>query len=111
MGGTLSSTMLWDRIPAAPITYLLGKLSTCHFNIMTIMETINRCPYGTYQRALSSRGLSIAEAINRPATFNEAVMSRLSAKGKKDAEFVNSILEGAKQHLMNDFEIMSTFRL
>jgi hypothetical protein len=75
------------------------------------METINRCPYGTYQRALSSRGLSIAEAINRPATFNDAVVSRLSAKGKKDDEFVTSILEGAKQHLMNDFEIMSTFRL
>jgi hypothetical protein len=75
------------------------------------METINRCPYGTYQRALSSRSLSIAEAINKPATFNDAVVSRLSAKGKKDSEFVKSILEGAKQHLMNDFEIMSTFRL
>jgi hypothetical protein len=75
------------------------------------MDTINRCPYGTYQRALSSRGLSIAEAINKPATFNAAVVSRLSAKGKKDTELVKSILDGAKQHLMSDFEIMSTFRL
>jgi hypothetical protein len=34
MGGTLSSTMLWDQIPAAPITYSIGNLSTCHTNIM-----------------------------------------------------------------------------
>ena len=75
------------------------------------MDEMNQCPYGTYQRALASRGLSIAEAINRPATFNEAVVSRLSAKGKKDEEFVKSILNGARQHLMNDFEIMTTFRM
>ena len=32
MGGTLSSTMLWDQIPAVPIAYSIGNLSTCQTN-------------------------------------------------------------------------------
>lgn len=70
-----------------------------------------QCPYGTYQRALASKGLSIAEAINRPATFNVAMVSRLSAKAKKDPKLVEAFLKSARNHLKNDFELMVHFRL
>lgn len=69
------------------------------------------CPYSTYQRALSSRGLSIAEAINKPATFNEAIVSRLSTKAKQDPSIVAAVLASAREHLQNDWDIMATFRL
>jgi hypothetical protein len=69
------------------------------------------CPYSTYQRALASKNLSIAEAINNPGTFNLALLGRLSAKAKKDPEFVEAFFKEAHQHLKNDFEIMVQFRL
>jgi hypothetical protein len=69
------------------------------------------CPYGTYQRALASAKLSIAAAINDPAKFEAAMLTRLSKKGKLDKVFLKRFLDSARQHLRKDFEMMNMFRL
>jgi hypothetical protein len=68
------------------------------------------CPYGTYQRALASHGLSIPRAVVNQHAFKEAMLSRLSAKGKADPKFVDQFIKGAYKHLMNDYQIMIEFR-
>lgn len=69
------------------------------------------CPYGTYCRALSSHRLTIPEALANPDKFKAAILSRLSAAGRKNQEFVEAILESANKHLQNDAETMNLFRL
>jgi hypothetical protein len=72
------------------------------------------CPYGTYQRALSSANLSIAAAVSDPAKFEAAMLSRLSKKGKAEKAgkvFVEGFLTSARQHLENDYSVMRLFSL
>jgi hypothetical protein len=69
------------------------------------------CPYGTYQRALSSHGMSIAKGINDPAKFREAMISRLSPEARKRLDIVDAFVKSAREHLENDFDIMLSFRL
>lgn len=69
------------------------------------------CPYGTYQRALSCAGLTVAEAVASPEKFREAMFTRLSKKGLNDKQFVERFLKSANAHLQADYEIMVAFRL
>jgi len=69
------------------------------------------CPYGTYQRALSSTKLTIAEAVVSPEKFRDAMLTRLSKKGLDDKQFVERFLECANEHLQADYQNILAFRL
>ena len=68
------------------------------------------CPYGTYQRALASANLTIPEAVSNPSKFEEAMLSRLSKKGKADEAFRKRFLAEARKHLKVEYEMMVAFR-
>ena len=69
------------------------------------------CPYGTYQRALSSHGLTIGAALANPDRFRAALLSRLSKAGKADPKFLAAYLAGAQEHLEEEASMMAQFRL
>lgn len=90
-----------------------ARSQTSRFNPGTIPFTVNHmhCPYGTYQRALSSHGLTVKEAASDPEKFKDAILSRLSVAGRNNQKFVDAILVSAKEHLRRDLETMNLFRL
>ena len=69
------------------------------------------CPYGTYQRALTSARMSIAKGINNPELFKDAMIKRLSPTARKNADVVSAFIDSATGHLERDFDIMLSFRL
>lgn len=78
---------------------------------VVIQPLIMSCPYGTYQRALSSHGLTIGAALSNPDKFRAALMSRLSKAGKANEKFLTAYLASAQKHLENDAAMMARFRL